>query len=77
MTVKAIIDQLGGPATVGRLFGINGQAVSLWAIKGRIPAERVPTLERHARSLGLALRAEDMRPDVEWGALRCVCEGMR
>lgn len=70
MPVKSIIDQLGGPAAVGRLFGINGQAVSLWARTGRIPAERVPTLERHAKALGLALRAEDMRPDVEWGALR-------
>lgn len=70
MTVKPIIDQLGGPAAVGRLFGINGQAVSLWAIKGRIPAERVPALERRARELGLALRAEDMRPDVDWAALR-------
>lgn len=77
MTVKDVIEALGGPASVGRLFGINGQAVSLWALKGRIPAERVPTLERRARELGVPLRAEDMRPDVEWSALRCVCEGVK
>ena len=70
MNIKTAIDQLGGPAAVGRLFGIQGQAVSLWARTGRIPAERVPTLERRARELGLPLRAEQLRPDVEWSALR-------
>lgn len=67
MTVKPIIDQLGGPAAVGRMFKISGQAVSMWR---RIPAERVPALERRARELGLALRAEHMRPDIDWAALR-------
>lgn len=70
MDVRTIIDQLGGSYAVARLFGINGAAVSQWAAKGRIPAERVPSLERRARELGLPLRAEVMRPDVDWAALR-------
>ena len=79
MDLKHLINELGGPAAVGRLFvpPIRGQAVSLWITSGRIPAERVPTLERRARELGLELRAEDMRPDVEWSALRCACEAAR
>lgn len=74
MNVRGMIDLLGGPAAVARLFGIKTQAVSLWISTGRIPAERCPALERRARELGVTLRAEDMRPDVDWSALRCVCE---
>ena len=77
-TVKTIITALGGPAAVARHCGVRSQAVSLWAIKGRIPADRVPDLEALARELGVAVRAEDMRPDVSWGVLRqCeACEAL-
>jgi DNA-binding transcriptional regulator YdaS (Cro superfamily) len=54
-------------------LGIRPQAVSLWIKKDRIPAERVPQLERFASELGLPLRAEQMRKDVDWAALRCAC----
>lgn len=76
MNTKQVIAALGGPAAVARHCGVRSQAVSLWAIKGRIPADRVPDLEALARELGVSVRAEDMRPDVSWGVLRqCeVCE---
>lgn len=76
MDVRKIIAALGGPAAVARHCGVRSQAVSLWAIKGRIPADRVPDLEALARERGAAVRAEDMRPDVSWGVLRqcAVCE---
>lgn len=70
MDTHTIIRQLGGPAAIARSLGIRGQAVSLWARAGRIPAERVPALEARARSLGLAIAAEDMRPDIDWSPLR-------
>lgn len=70
MTVREIIQTLGGPAAIGRRIGVRGQAVSLWAINDRIPADRVPELERLARELDLPVRAEDMRPDIDWGVLR-------
>jgi DNA-binding transcriptional regulator YdaS (Cro superfamily) len=70
MTTKEIIKAIGGPVAVGRRMGIRSQAVSLWIRANRIPAERVPTLEAMCKELGLPVRAEDMRPDIEWGALR-------
>lgn len=70
MDVRHIITALGGPAAVARHCGVRSQAVSLWVIKGRIPADRVPDLEALARERGAAVRAEDMRPDVSWGVLR-------
>lgn len=70
MTVKDIIKAIGGPVVVSRHLGIRSQAVSLWIRANRIPAERVPTLERMCKELGLNVRAEHMRPDVDWGVLR-------
>jgi len=70
MDTQTIIATLGGPAAIARDLGIRCQAVSLWARKGRIPAERVPALEDRARKLGAAVRAEDMRPDIDWSPLR-------
>lgn len=70
MTVREIISALGGPAAVGRQLGVTPQAVSLWALKQRIPADRVPALEGIARGAGVPIRAEQMRPDIPWSALR-------
>ena len=70
MIVKEIITTLGGPAAIARHLGVTSQAVSLWVIKQRIPADRVPALEALAREAGLPIRAEQMRPDIAWSALR-------
>lgn len=70
MNVSEIIRKLGGPVRVGRQLGIRSQAVSLWIRADRIPAGRVPQLERMAREHGTDVRAEDMRPDIEWSVLR-------
>lgn len=52
---------------VSQYLGIRSQAVSNWK---RIPLDRVPQLERLAKSMGLEIRAEDMRPDMEWAVFR-------
>lgn len=70
MSVSEIVQQLGGPSLIGRRLGIRSQAVSLWVRVGRIPASRVPELEALAREAGLQVRAEHMRPDINWGVLR-------
>lgn len=70
MDVKEIIKRLGGPTAVARRLDVSPQAVSLWAATDRIPAERVPALEALARELGADVRAEQMRPDVQWSVLR-------
>lgn len=70
MTANEIIKRFGGPVNLAYYLGIRSQAVSLWASKDRIPMARVPELIRISRLLRLGLRAEDMRPDVDWAALK-------
>ena len=70
MDTSQIIRELGGPAHLAKRLGIRPQAISLWVAKKRIPAERVPALERVAVEVGSSIRAESMRPDVDWAALR-------
>lgn len=70
MNVSEIVKRLGGPVSIGRHLGIRSQAVSLWIRKDRIPADRVPQLERLARQIGSDVRAEQMRPDIEWAVIR-------
>ena len=58
MTTQEIIDDLGGPAAVGRMLHITSQAVSQWK---KIPIERAIQLDRHP---DCHLTAADIRPDV-------------
>ena len=67
MDVQDIIKKLGGPVLVSQHFGITSQAVSNWK---RVPADRVPHLVMLAKSMGVNIQAEDMRPDIEWRLLR-------
>lgn len=68
--VRDIIGALGGPAAVGKRLNVRSQAVSLWIARGKVPTERVPQLVRMARSVGVPMRAEQIRPDLDWQALR-------
>lgn len=67
MTTQDIIKMLGGPVWVSQHLGIRSQAVSNWK---RIPLERVPLLLMLAKSMGVQISAEQMRPDVEWAVFR-------
>jgi len=66
MTTTEIVRLFGGPVKLGRMLGIRSQAVSLWCRKGRIPLGRVLQLERLASQADLPVRAEQMRPDIDW-----------
>lgn len=70
MKTAQIIKLLGGPAAVGSALGIRGQAVSQWVSKGYVPVGRVPGLVRMAKRLRLRLRAEQVRPDIDWAAVK-------
>ncbi len=70
MKTKDIITLLGGTSKIGKAMGISSQAVSLWIRTDTIPLKRIPSLERLAKDKGLPIRAEDMRSDIDWSALR-------
>ena len=70
MKTKDVITLLGGTSKIGKAMGISSQAVSLWIRTNSIPLRRIPSLERLAKQKGLPIRAEDMRPDIDWAALR-------
>ena len=70
MKTKDIITLLGGTCKIARLLGVKSQAVSLWIRANSIPLKRIPSLEKIAKEKGLPIRAEDMRPDMDWQILR-------
>ncbi len=70
MNTREIVNRFGGPVALAHHLGIRSQAVSLWGSKGRIPMARVPELVRISRLLKLGFRAEDLRPDIDWAALK-------
>lgn len=39
LTVSEIVDAVGGRSAAAELGGVNGNAVSNWKARGRIPAE--------------------------------------
>ena len=69
MTIKELVAKLGGPTKVSQRIQIRPQAVSLWMAKDRVPANRVPTVVRLAREVGLTVRPEEIRSDIDWNAL--------
>jgi DNA-binding transcriptional regulator YdaS (Cro superfamily) len=64
----------GGIRKLARLIGVATSTPSNWVIRGRVPAEHCPAIERET-----GVRCEVLRPDVPWGVLRtsvskrCTC----
>lgn len=65
--IKDIIRDAGGAAAVAAELRLGVSAVNNWPLRGQIPAEHCPSLERLS---GGKRRCEEMRPDVEWQVLR-------
>jgi DNA-binding transcriptional regulator YdaS (Cro superfamily) len=59
---------LGSMQTLAEKLGVTKGAVSQWKLEGRrIPAEHCPLIEKLT---GGEVRCEQLRPDVEWAAIR-------
>ena len=59
---------MGGVAETVRKLSLNGHATVYQWTKTRVPAERCPQIEQATTGM---VRCEDLRPDVQWGVLRC------
>lgn len=65
------IQLLGGSSIVGRALGVAPQAVSQWMHRGRgMPIERVLALIRFGKEQGVVIKPQQLRPDLDWDALR-------
>jgi len=67
-----VVQILGGSSIVGRALGVRPQAVSQWMHRqGRgIPIERVLDLIRLGKTQGVVITPQQVRPDLDWDALR-------
>lgn len=56
LTVRDLIRQLGGPATVGRQLGVTAEAICNWQARGAVPKARHLDVWRLAQAAGLSWR---------------------
>ena len=78
--LQRAIDHLGSQSALAAALGVVPQVVHNWRMRGSVPAERCPAIERATDG---AVRCEELRPDVDWAYLRntqasavaynCVC----
>lgn len=62
---------IGSASALARLLGITKSAVSQYKDPGRqVKAEHCPIIERETRTRGEVVWCEELRPDVDWAALR-------
>lgn len=59
------IEIAGGQKALGAACGVWQSAVSNWKVRGSVPAEYCPLIER-----ATGVRCEELRPDVEWSVVR-------
>jgi DNA-binding transcriptional regulator YdaS (Cro superfamily) len=68
--IRIAIDKLGGPTAAARALDCSLQAVLFWRDgKRTFPAKLCPVVERLT-----GVPCEALRPDIEWGVLRCRVE---
>lgn len=67
--ITKIIQALGGSSIVGRTLGVAPQATSQWARRG-VPLDRVLGLIRLGKERGVDITPQQLRPDLDWDALR-------
>lgn len=64
--LKRAIEQVGGLTKAAGALGVSPQRLGNWIDRG-VPAEHCPSIERITDG---AVRCEELRPDVDWAAIR-------
>jgi DNA-binding transcriptional regulator YdaS (Cro superfamily) len=59
------IERAGGPASLARLLRVSSNLPNMWKVRGKVPADYCPAIERET-----GVSCEELRPDVAWGVLR-------
>lgn len=61
---------IGSQTAFGAVLGKAQGFVSYWLKTGRLPVEHCPDIEEATRDKGQVVTCEELRPDVNWAALR-------
>lgn len=61
----------GSQSALASAIGVSQSHVWHWLARLRVPAEHCPAIERATQR---AVRCEELRPDIDWGYLRALCE---
>jgi len=64
----------GSQSALASAIGVSQSHVWHWLARLRVPAEHCPAIERATQR---AVRCEELRPDIDWGYLRALCEPAR
>ncbi|MBS0339821.1 MAG: helix-turn-helix domain-containing protein [Proteobacteria bacterium] len=56
---------VGTHRELAKRIGVSIAAPGNWVLRGRVPAEHCPAIERET-----GVRCEVIRPDIPWGVLR-------
>lgn len=64
--IKRAFEAAGGLTKLAAAIGVSPQRLGNWLARG-VPAEHCPAIER---ATGGAVRCEELRPDVDWAAIR-------
>jgi DNA-binding transcriptional regulator YdaS (Cro superfamily) len=67
-----VVQELGGSSVVGRALGVTPQAISQWMHRPSrgIPLDKVLGLIRLGKDQGVVITPQQVRPDLDWDALR-------
>lgn len=65
--LQMAIDHVGGQTELARRLGVRQSLVSMWKVRGNVPAEYCPDIEKATDGF---VRCEALRPDVDWAVLR-------
>lgn len=68
--LERAIQVAGGVSALASAIGVAASAPSMWKVRGNVPAEHCPSIERLTRERGQPVTCEELRPDVAWGVLR-------
>ncbi|MBM2884884.1 MULTISPECIES: helix-turn-helix domain-containing protein [Chromobacterium] len=64
--IDAVFEVVGGPTVIARHFGLTPWAVGKW--RKQVPSDRCIELEKLTDG---KVTCEYLRPDIDWGYLRC------
>lgn len=65
--IEKAISGIGSQQILAKQCGVSQQTVSLWLCGGKMDVKYIPAIIKATEG---KVRAEDLRPDVDWAVIR-------